>query len=103
MTDREKVRLLIGDFTIPYHYTDDQIDAFLTMASNSINLAAAYALESWAASLAESVDSERIGDYAYTKKQATNKLALAERYRKAEAETPALTWAEMNLTGETTE
>lgn len=102
-TNIGRVRLLIHDTTIASaHFTDEEITAFLTMVSNSIYLAAAIALEAWAASLSESAVSEKIGDYAYTKKQAANKLALAERYIKAEAEaeTPALTWAEMNLTGE---
>lgn len=100
-TNIGKVRLLISDnVEATAHFTDEEITSFLTMASNSINLAAAFALEAWAAALTESAESEKIGDYAYTKKQAANKLALAERYRKAEAETPYLTWAEMDLTGE---
>jgi len=103
-TNIGKVRLLISDTDVTpatdAHFTDEEITAFLTMASRSIYLAAAFALEAWAASLTESAESEKIGDYAYTKKQAANKLALAKRYRETEAETPALTWAEMNLTGE---
>lgn len=100
-TNRGKVRLLISDTAlVDCHFEDTEIDAFLTMASDSINLAAAMALEAWAASLTESAESEKIGDYAYTKKQVAGKLALAEQYRKAEAETPCLTWAEMDLLGE---
>lgn len=100
-TDIGKVRLLISDTDVAAAYfTDEEITAFLTMASDSVRLAAAYALEAWAASLTGSMESEKIGDYAYTKKQAANKLALAERYRKTESETPYLTWAEMDLTGE---
>lgn len=98
MTDIEKVRLLIGDSTAPYHYTDAQIQAFLDMADGSIFLASAIALESWAAVLTSSADSESIGDYSYSKKEADNKLKLAERYRQNEANTPAMDIASMNLT-----
>jgi len=100
-TNIGKVRLLISDVIVAdAHFTDEEITVFLTMASNSVRLAAAYALEAWAADLTGSTESEKIGDYAYTKKQVAGKLTLAERYRKAEAESPILTWAEMNLTGE---
>jgi len=102
MTDIEKVRLLIGDVTpalpaLPY-YTDAQIQAFLTMASDDIFLASAYALKSWAAAIASTVDSEKIGDYSYSKKTVANKLTVAENYLKMASEVPALGWAEMNFT-----
>jgi len=97
MTDIEKVRLLIAD-TGSVQFTDAQIQAFLDMAGGSILIAAAYALESWAASLTGSLTSEKIGDYAYTKKEAEGKATLAKEYKRQEAETPYLTWAEMNLT-----
>ena len=98
-TDIGKVRLLISDtVALTAHFTDEEITVFLTLASSVVYLAAALALESWATSLSESADSERIGDYAYTKKQVANKLALAERYRQVEAETPAMAWSEMDLT-----
>lgn len=97
-TPIEKVRLLIGDVTAPQQFTDDQINIFLDMASDSVRIAAALALESWAATLTDSVESEKIGDYAYTKKQAANKMALAARLRENDAETPVSTWAEMDLT-----
>ena len=96
MTTIEQVRLLIGD-TGSVQYTDAQIQAFLDMAKNSIFLAAALALESWAATLTESASSEKIGDYAYTKKSADNKLKLAATYRENAAKTPAMTWAEMDF------
>ncbi len=96
MTDILKVRLLIAD-TDSVQYTDPQIQAFLDMASGSILLAASYALEAWAASLTENVLSEKIGDYAYTKKGAENKMALAKKYREEDAASPYMTWAEMNL------
>jgi len=98
-TDRGKVRLLIGDKTAAdYHFEDDEIDAFLTMASSSLLLAASYALESWASAITDSLTSEHIGDYSYTKKDADTKMALAKKYREEDASTPSLTWAEMDLT-----
>ncbi len=98
-TDRGKVRLLIGDTVDAGHqFEDDEIDAFLTMAGGSILTAAGYALEAWAASITGGLTSERIGDYAYTKKDAEQKLNLAKEYKRQEAENPYLTWAEMDLT-----
>ena len=96
MTDIEKVRLLIAD-TGSIQFTDAQIQAFLDMASGSVLTAAGYALEAWAASVTSGLTSERIGEYAYTKKEADAKLALAMEYKKQDAEKPYLTWAEMDL------
>ena len=97
-TNRGKVRLLISDTNASdYQFEDDEIDAFLSMASSSLLLAASYALESWAASVTGSLTSEKIGDYAYTKKESESKMALAKKYRQEDAETPYLTWAEMDL------
>ncbi len=97
-----KVRLLIGDTdivpTTDAQFSDEEITAFLTMASSSILLAASYALESWAASLTGSLTSEKLGDYAYTKKESENKLTLAKKYREEDASSPYLTWAEIDLT-----
>ena len=98
MTDIEKVRLLIGDNVVPYTYADAEIQAFLTMAGNDLFLASAYALKSWAATISSAVDSERIGDYSYTKKTVANKLAVAENYLKMSATAPAMTWASFDLT-----
>lgn len=97
MTDIEKVRLLIADSTAPYHFTDAEIQAFLDIAGGAILPAAAYALEAWAASLTGSLTSEKIGDYAYTKKEADSKRALALEYKNQDAKNPYLTWAEWNL------
>jgi len=97
MTDIQKVRLLISDSTIPYHFTDPEIQVFLDLAGGSVLIAAAYALEAWAASLTGSLTSEKIGDYAYTKKEAANKTALAKEYKEQEANNPYLTWAELDL------
>jgi hypothetical protein len=69
----------------------------------SVYLAAAVALESWAASLTETTISEKIGDYSYTKKSADSKLALAERMRALDIGTPAVAWAEPNITDITAE
>ena len=96
MTDIEKVRLLIGT-VISATYSDTQIQAFLDMAG-SVNLAAAMAIEAWAASAISSMESEKIGDYSYSKRGIDNALAIADRLRTVEAETPSITWAEMNLT-----
>ena len=94
----DKVRLLIGD-TGSVQYTDAQIQIFLDMALDSVLLAASYALEAWAATLTDSYTSEKIGDYAYTKKETENKITLAKKYREEDASTPYLTWAEMDLSG----
>jgi len=104
MTEIEKVRLLINDKTVPYHFTDAEIQAFLDMGG-SVLLAASYALESWAAAYAASADSEKIGDYAYTQKAVSNMITLAKKYREEDEMTPYMTWAEMDLSsvGETTE
>ena len=99
MTDIEQVRLLISDNVLPYHFTDAQIQAFLTMAGNSVYLAAALALKSWAASLTGTLDSERIGDYSYSNSNAAKKIELADEYIKLNATFPAMDIASMNLTG----
>jgi len=96
MTDIEKVRLLIAD-TGSVQFTDAQIQAFLDLAGGSVLPAASYALEAWAASLTGSLTSEKIGDYAYTKKEAETKRVLAKEYKEQDANNPYLTWAEMDL------
>jgi len=105
MTDIQKVRLLIAD-TLSVQFTDPQIQVFLDLASGSVLIAAAFALEAWAATESANLDSENIGDYAYTRGAVNKKLTLAKEYKKqaaevseAEALSPYLTWAEMNLTG----
>ena len=99
-----RVRLKIGDRdivpTTDAQFSDEEITEFLTQASSSILLAASYALEAWAANITDSLNSEKIGDYSYTRKDAENKIALAKKYREEDATTPALEWAEMNLSGE---
>ena len=99
-TNIGKVRLLINDkvntYDNPAHYSDAEIQLFLD-SGGSVKLAAAEALEAWAAYYSDSPDSEKIGDYSYTKKGQANMLALADRYRKSEEEVPVLEWAEMDL------
>lgn len=97
MTDIDKVRLLIAD-TGSVQFTDAQIQAFLDMAGGSLLTAAGYALEAWAASVTGGLTSEKIGDYSYSKKDAEQKLKLAAEYKKQDAESPYMTWAEMDLT-----
>jgi len=96
-----KVRLLIGDTDIvptsDAQFNDEEIGVFLTMASSSLLLAASYALESWASAITDSLTSEKIGDYAYTKKNADTKMALAKKYREEDSLSPAFEWAEMDL------
>jgi len=100
-TDIGKIRLLISDNDIvpitDAHFSDEEITVFLTMAGGDINLAAAYALQSWAGFLSGSFTSERIGDYAYSKDLAGKKLALAQIYLAASTSVPVTDWAEMDL------
>lgn len=97
-TNVGKVRLKIADTDITdAHFTDEEIQIFLDEADDDILLASALALESWAASLSESADSEKIGDYSYSKKMAANKLELAQRYRDASGSGPVFDWSSMDL------
>ncbi|MDP2363704.1 MAG: hypothetical protein Q8M94_08035 [Ignavibacteria bacterium] len=98
MTDIERVRLLIGDTTSPYVFSDIKITEFLTITDNSLFGSAALALQAWASVLADSIDSENIGDYSYSRKQVDNKMALAEMYIKRERETPSSAIASFNFT-----
>jgi len=94
MTDIEKIRLIIQDKTL--FFTDAELQYFLT-AEGSINLAAAAALESWAAAYALNADNEHIGDYSYAQTITDKMLKLAAKLRKDDAEKPSITWAEPNL------
>jgi len=94
-----KVRLKISDtVTTDYVFTDEEITYFLTENSNSINLAAADALDAWAAKYAANADSETIGDYKYTQKSVDKMTKLAQRFRDTESGTPYMTWSEPDLT-----
>ena len=97
-----KVRLLISDTditpTTDAQFSDEELQAFLDLASGSLLTAAGFALEAWSASLTGSVLSEHIGDYSYTKKDAENKAKLGAEYKAEDARRPYMTWAEMDLT-----
>jgi len=97
-----KIRLLIGDTDIvpitDAQFSDEEIQVFLDMALQSLLAAASYALESWASTLTAGLTSEKIGDYAYTQKNAENKMALAKKYRDEDSMTPALGWGSFNFT-----
>ena len=92
-----KVRLKIGDTSITdYVFTDEELGVFLT--DQSVNMAAADALEAWAAKYATNADSEHIGDYSYSQKIQDRLLNQANKLREIEASIPVIDWAEMDLT-----
>ena len=93
----DQVRLTIGDKTVPYNFTDAEIQHFLDTYSDDVNLASAAALEAWAAQYMTSPTAEKIGDYSYAKKTVDNMLALAAKLKTATAMTPAQDWATMDL------
>ncbi len=98
-TDRGRVRLLISDTDgTDYQFEDDEIDFFLTLGSSSVLMAASYALEAWSASITDSLKSEKIGDYSYSKDEAGKKMELAKKYKTEATEAPYLTWSEIDLT-----
>ena len=98
-TDIGKVRLLISDSDVTsFHFTDEEILVFLDLGG-SVLMGAAKALEAWAGSETDALDSERIGDYQYTRGAVSKKLTLAKEYRKQDSEIPYLAWAEMDLSG----
>lgn len=93
-----KVRLIISDKNINNAvFTDEEITYFLTENSNNINLAAASALDSWAASYATNADSEKIGDYAYTQGITKKMTDLAASLRAKDASAPVIDWAELDF------
>ena len=94
-TDIGKVRLLIGDTTIASaQFSDAELQVFLDLASDSIRMAAANALDAWAATLANNMKSENIGDYGYTRDSAANMKALAADLRAQAKAIPGFVWAE---------
>lgn len=95
-----QIRLIIGDKDLANAvFTDEELTAFFTM-EGSVNLAAAAALEAWAASYAANADSEKIGGYNYSQTICKKMMDLAARLRTTASETPASTWAEMDLLDE---
>lgn len=98
-TDIGKIRLITGDKNeLEPVFTDEEIRVFLT-AEGSVNLGAAAVLEAWATLYSANVDTEKIGDYSYGQKIVDKMLTLAKQLRETDASTPALTWAEMDLSG----
>lgn len=97
-TTTGKIRLIIGDKTISDPvFTDEELEAFFD-AEGSINLAAAAALEAWAAQYAANADQERIGDYQYGQTIVDKMLKTAQRLRDKEANMPLMDIASMDLT-----
>jgi len=98
-TNIGKIRLNISDKDgLDYHFEDAELQAFLS-AEESVNLASAAALESWAAAYALNANTERIGDYSYAQSIMKNMLELAAKLRKDNATRPAMDWAEPDLLG----
>ena len=97
-----KIRLIKADTDVEPAsdavFTDEELTYFYTTMS-SINLAAAMALEAWAAKYTASPDSEKIGDYAYTMKAIENMNKLKKELEDKDASTPYFTWSELNLSG----
>ncbi len=93
-----KARLLIGDTditpTTDAQFNDEEIQLFLTLAGGELYLAAALALESWAATETNNLDAEKIGSYQYTRGAVNKKLTLAKQYRASVEDTPYFTWSE---------
>jgi hypothetical protein len=93
-----QVRLKIQDKTeATAFFTDEELQVFLDDNDDSVNLAAADALEAWVASITDSATAEKIGDYSYSKKNVDNKLALAAKYREVEASKPVFEIASPDL------
>jgi hypothetical protein len=97
--DVGKIRLIIGDkdITNPV-FSDEELQYFMD-SEGSVNLAAAGALEAWAASYAANADNERIGDYSYMQTITDKMLKLAAKLRKDDSEKPSITWAEPDFMG----
>ncbi|KKN60063.1 hypothetical protein LCGC14_0535320 [marine sediment metagenome] len=98
-----QVRRLINDTditpTTDAQFNDEEISFFLDLGNNSVLMAASYALESWAAAITGSLKSEKIGDYSYTKDEASKKIELAKKYSDEAAAVPYMTWSEWDLSG----
>lgn len=96
-----KIRLKIGDKdTDDAFFTDEELTEFYSQEGN-IDLAAAAALESWAASYAANPDNEHIGDYSYAQSISKKMLDMATQLREGIALSPVMTWAEPDLLGTT--
>ena len=97
-----QLRLMIGDTdivpTTDAKFTDEELQYFLTLNSNNLNLAAADALEAWMGALTRELASEKIGDYSYTRKTIENMNKLRNEFREKDESTPVQEWSEWDLT-----
>ena len=97
-----QLRLMIGDNdivpTTDAQFTDEELQYFLTLHSNNLNLAAADALGAWIGALTRQFASEKIGDYSYTRKTIDNMNKLKNELEEKDASTPVFEWSEMDLT-----
>ena len=80
-----KTRLLIGDTVESYHFSDEEIQAFLSIYGNNIQLAGIGALETWATQLvSDSGDSYRLGDVEFDEgRSKTNQMLAVINDRKS--------------------
>lgn len=96
-----QVRLKINDRDVipatDAHFTDEELQVFLDEADDDVYIAAALALEAWATEYSLTAESERIGDYSYSKKAVDNMIKLANQYRTASAAGPVFDWSSMDL------
>ncbi len=96
MTDTAMVRLLISDNAMSPLFTEEELQAFLSLNEGSIALAAAQACEALARTYAK--ENEQIGDYKVDRSTAVESLlSLAKRYRESEYNRPAFAIAEDNV------
>jgi len=101
VNDIGKIRLIISDKDeLDYHFENEELQVFLD-SEGSVNLAAAGALESWAAAYALNADNESIGGYSYAQSITKKMLDMATRLRAGDSATPAMAWAEPDLLGTT--
>jgi len=96
-----KLRLMIGDTDITpitdAQFSDEELQYFLTLHSNNLNLAAADALSAWIGALTRELKSEKIGDYSYTRDTIANMNKLKKEYEDKDASIPVLEISEMDL------
>lgn len=90
-----RVRLLIGDTGPEFHYTDEDVDAFLDMQGGDIYMAAANAATAWAATLAVDASDVMLGDYRQMDYHKARELReVAKNLRQQAMEQPAFAIAE---------
>ena len=86
-----QVRLLVGDNKEDNHqFTDEDIDAFLSIELNDVRSAAALAYESWATFLSSRVADLQLGDYRQSDYHRIREMrTLAHQLRQAVDNHPA--------------